>query len=265
MKRKQYAIWLLVFLPLFARAQTQAGATPVFSSGNYYVVHAKLTKKNSGENAAGMRAYVSVPGPYFQMATDVSNEKGELNFVLKDMDQAKQLIFQTGVTNDSGLVFTVAPGYVSKLPLPAGVDSFPVYDTTCFYGYPDKTYILDDYTRFPTMEEVLREFVFEAKSRKSSDNYRLFVLNLPYRIYFDDEPLVLLDGVPVNDPNKIMQLDPLKLQKIEIVARKYYLGTAIYSGIISLFSYTGDLGVYTLPACAMLKEYDVKFNNPGAE
>jgi hypothetical protein len=199
------------------------------------------------------------------MATDVTNDKGELNFVLKDMDQPKQLIFETGVKNDSGFVFSLAPQYVSKLPLPAGVDSFPVYDTTAFYGYPDKTYLLDDYTRFPTMEEVFREFVFEVKPRKSDGGFRLFVLNLPYRIYFEDSPLVLLDGVPVHNADKVMQLDPLKLRKIEIVARKYYLGTAVYSGIISLFSYTGDLGGYALPASAMVKDYDGKFLNPDEE
>jgi hypothetical protein len=240
-------------------AQTQAPAIPVYSAGNFYVVRAVLTNKISGANAAGVRAYISVPGPYFQMATSVSDEKGELNFILKDMDQPKQLIFQTGAKGDSGYVFNLAPQYVRKLPLPTGIDSFPVYDTTSFYGRPDKTYILDDYTRFPTMEEVIREFVFEARARKSDGNFRLFVLNIPYRIYFDEEPLVLLDGVPLYDANKAMQLDPLKLKKIEIVGRKYYYGNEIFPGIISLFSYTGDLGDYTLPAGAMVKDYDGKF------
>jgi hypothetical protein len=260
MKRISYVIWLLIFCPVLANAQTETAAVPVYAAGNFYVVHATLTSKKPSADPAGVRAYLSVPGPYFQMATDVSNEKGELNFILKDMDQAKQLIFQTGDRNDSGFVFTLASQYVSKFGLPAGIDSFPVYDTTSFYGYPDKTYILDDYTRFPTMEEVLREFVFEAKARKIDGNFRLFVLNLPYGIYFDDGPFVLLDGVPVNDVNKMMQLDPLKLKKIEIVARKFYFHDEIFSGIISLFSYTGDLGGYTLPTNAMVKDYDGKFS-----
>lgn len=259
MQRLKYAIWLVMLCPILAKTQLHATAEPVYAAGNFYVVHASLTKKNSGTAVAGVQAYVSVPGPYFQMATAVSNEKGELDFVLKDMDQPKQLIFQTDAPDDSDCVFSLAPQFVSRFPLPAGVDSFPVYDTTSFYGHPDRTYLLDDYTRFPTMEEVIREFVFEAKARKNGSDFRLYVLNLPYRIYFDEAPLILLDGVPVKDVNKVMQLDPLKLKKIEIVGRKYYFGNAIFPGIISFFSYNGDLGGYTLPASAMVKDYDGKF------
>ena len=35
----------------------------------------------------------------------------------------------------------------------------PEIDTSTFYLQPSKTYLLDDYTRFQTLEEVLREYV----------------------------------------------------------------------------------------------------------
>jgi hypothetical protein len=248
-----------LFCPALAIGQKHATAEPVYAAGNYFVVHASLVHKNSDAALSGVQAYVSVPGPYFQMATATSNENGELEFLLKDLDHPNQLIFQAAATSDSDVVFHLDQQYVSRLALPKGVDSFPVYDTTAFYGYPDKTYLLDEYTRFPTMEEVIREFVFEAKARKTGGEFRFYVLNVPYRVYFDDAPLILLDGVPVKDPNKVMELDPLKIRKIDIVGRKYYFGNAIFSGIISLFSYTGDLGGYKLPANAMVKDYDGKF------
>ena len=39
-------------------------------------------------------------------------------------------------------------------------------DTLAFYYEPYKTYLLDNYTRFTTMEEVLREYVVEVNVGK---------------------------------------------------------------------------------------------------
>ena len=44
-------------------------------------------------------------------------------------------------------------------------------DTTSFYGKPDKQYNLDDYTRFQTMEEVMREFIEDVRVRKEGEKY----------------------------------------------------------------------------------------------
>lgn len=247
---------LLICLFMIAAAMAQSDVVPVFSSGNYYQVRAQLTEKSSGRPAAGVGAYVSVPGPWFQFTTATSDSSGMLTFVLKNMDRPAQLIFQTGINADKAYLFELEPDFVKRYPLQAGTDSFPVYDTTRFYGMPDKTYLLDNYTRFPTMEEVFREFVFEVRARKNEAGYRLSVLNVPFRTYFEENPLVLLDGIPIKDMNAVMALDPLKLQKIDIVGHKYYYGSMIFTGIISLFSYKGDLAGYTLPADAMVKDFD---------
>jgi hypothetical protein len=247
---------LFICFSILNAATAQTGVVPVFSSGNYYEVRAQLTEKSSGLPAVGVRAFVSVPGPWFQFNTATSDSSGTLTFVLKNMDRPAQLIFQTGAKADSSYLFHLAPDFVKPHPLPAGTDSFPVYDTTRFYGRPDKTYLLDAYTRFPTMEEVFREFVFEVRARKSGSEFQLSVLDVPFRTYFEENPLVLLDGIPVDDMNKVMALDPLKLQKIEVVGHKYYYGSMVFTGIISLFSYKGDLAGYTLPAGAMLKDFD---------
>ena len=55
----------------------------------------------------------------------------------------------------------------------------PVEDTTPFYGKGDKTYFLDDYTRFATMEEVMREYVTEVLVRRSGSKFHFRVGNAP--------------------------------------------------------------------------------------
>jgi hypothetical protein len=65
---------------------------------------------------------------------------------------------------------------------------------------------------------------------------------------------VLLDGIPIFDVDKLMELDPLKLKKIDVIARKYYLGQLLNYGIVSLFSFDRDLAGYQLPTQALVAE-----------
>ncbi len=112
-----------------------------------------------------------------------------------------------------------------------------------FYGHADHRYLLDDYVRFPTMEEVLREFVSEIMVRVKDDKFTLTVQNTRAnsKVFFQNAPLMLVDGIPAGDPSEIMDLDPLKVQAIEIVSRRYFLGRLSFDGIINVRSYDGDL------------------------
>jgi len=117
----------------------------------------------------------------------------------------------------------------------------PVIDSASFYGKPDERYLLDDYTRFPTMEEVLREYVPGVLVRKKKNKFRLKTLDIPNETAFQDNPLVLLDGVPVFDINKIIAFDPRKVRQLEVMTRRYYLGPSSFQGVVSFTTYHGDL------------------------
>ena len=90
------------------------------------------------------------------------------------------------------------------------------------------------------MEEVLREYVVEVLVRRQKETFRLIMSGgLENRVFLDD-PLTLFNGVPVFDPNKIMQYDPLKIHKIEVVRRRYFYGPAIMNGIVNFVSFQPD-------------------------
>ncbi len=84
----------------------------------------------------------------------------------------------------------------------------PQIDSAAFYGKPSESYLLDAYTRFPAMEEVLREYVPGVAPRKRQGKFRLMVLNLPYKEFFEEPSLVMIDGVPVQDMDKADCLQP---------------------------------------------------------
>ena len=114
-------------------------------------------------------------------------------------------------------------------------------DTSDFYGKPDVVFQLDDYVRFPIMEEVISEIIPQLRVKKNKDEMILQVLNSPYKTFFDQGALILLDGVPVMNAKTIIEADPLTIKSIEIVARKYMQGNTEFDGIVHFKTYRGDL------------------------
>ena len=132
----------------------------------------------------------------------------------------------------------------------------PARDTTSFYGAADRQYKLDDYTRFVTMDEVIREFVENVRVRQQSGKTIFRVRNILFNLFFEDDPLLLIDGLPVFNGAKMIDINPLKIQKIDVVSHRYFLGPSITDGIVSFRSYNGDLGGYQLDPSAVVVQYN---------
>jgi hypothetical protein len=53
-----------------------------------------------------------------------------------------------------------------------------------------------------------------------------------------------------------MNIDPLRIKKIEIVTRKFFLGSVVASGIFALYSYNNDMAGLQLNNRALILEYE---------
>lgn len=254
-----------------------------------HMVEGRVVHKTSGDAGKRMTGFLSVPGKQFAFSNAVSDDKGDIRFVIKDFFGTEELIVQTDFRKDSMYridainpfsedtssvpvtPFDVSENHKNSLVMRSiGVQSQNVFysdsirrfllpqraDTTSFYGSPDKQYSLDDYTRFVTMEEVLREFVAEVRLRKQKDSFRFQVLNAPYKLFFEEDPMILIDGVPVFDINKIVSFDPLKIERIDVVTQRYYHGSIVNHGIVSYKTYEGDLGGFELHPNALVVAYE---------
>lgn len=129
------------------------------------------------------------------------------------------------------------------------------YDSTAFYGKAEFTYYLDDYTRFPVMEEVMREYVPNVWVRKRKNEFHFKIQDNERKIVYEDNPLVLVDGIPVKDINSVVAFDPRKVQKLEVMARRYYLGERMFPGVVSYTTYNGDLAGFNIPASSLVVDY----------
>lgn len=109
-----------------------------------------------------------------------------------------------------------------------------------FFTYAEKRYQLDDFTRFSSMDDVFREIIPEVVVKSRDGNYSLILMNSATGFRFENQPLMLVDGIPVYDSNTIMQYDPSLIKAIDLVTQRYYYGGLQANGIISIETYDGD-------------------------
>jgi len=235
-----------------------------------HIIYAKVTNIKNTMPAADVLAYLSVPGPRVQLYNSKSDSTGIVRFYTKDFYGPNEIVLQTDAKDSIYKIELVDPfsDKISPKSLPAFElsenmksiisdynlsmqvqNSFvseklkqfdaPVIDSNAFFGNPDIQYLLDNYTRFSTMEEVLREYVYEVLVRRQKENFHLVVSDVDNKIFLDD-PLTLINGIPVFDPNKVIKYDPLKVKKIAIVKRKYFYGPSIFNGILNFVTYQPD-------------------------
>jgi hypothetical protein len=260
------------------------------------IITGRVTTEN-GSPAPGILVYLSVAGRRVQLSGCKSDRNGMVHFDMKDFYGPGQIVLQTNTSVDSTYRLEVfSPfseqfssdrlpvlhvgeengGDLQKANLYVGIENayhqkekekwqpFQM-DSLPFYYKASKTYLLDNYTRFTTMEEVLREYVNEVNISRKGKKYHFFTLNAPgfalhdmqpAEIIFYSDPLVLMDGVPVFDLNKVMAYDPLKVRKLEVVTSQYYYGPITADGIVSLTTYKGDLNGFTLNPHDLVMDYD---------
>jgi hypothetical protein len=251
-----------------------------------HFIYGKITGP-SGTPVAGIESYLSAPGKNIQFSVARSNSRGEVRFEMKNLFGDKKLVAQTNLRKDSLFRIKIDNPFsdqfeMRKLPRPGlspalenqllsrsvGMqvqDVFykerserfanPEIDSSAFYGAADESYVLDDYTRFPTMEEVLREYVKGVLVRKTKATYSFHMWDRTYNTISHEDPLILIDGIPVFDVNKAVLFDPLKLKRLDLVTRKYFMGSLTFHGIVSYQSYSGDLPDFRLDPKAVILDY----------
>lgn len=109
-----------------------------------------------------------------------------------------------------------------------------------FRWSPTRSYLLDEYTRFTTMEEVIIEFVLGVRFRKINNQRFLSVINEENTAYATGNTLALLDGIPIVDHEFIFQYDPLLVERIDLYKGQYTFGNNLFEGIIHFTTYNNN-------------------------
>lgn len=252
-----------------------------------HVITGKVFTPTNNAPLVDIKSYLSVPGNPVRFYISGSDPEGNVRFDVRDYYGHNEIVLQADI-NDARL-FRIEgnnpfsekytglqlPGYhlsnstepwLKQHSLGMQVQNtyaaeklsrfdIPNVDTLAFYGVPFKKYWLDDYVRFTTMEEVLREYVPEVAIRRYGGQMHLLVFYFDQDRYFTSDPLILLDGVPVTN-EEIMAYDPLKIRKLEVVPEKYINGEYTFEGVVSFYTYHGELEDFKLNPKTVKLDYE---------
>ena len=115
------------------------------------------------------------------------------------------------------------------------------YDDSAFGTKPYLSYNLDEYRQFFTIREVLIEYVKCVWNRKINGVQRLMV-HAENEVFNNALPtLVLIDGMPVSDIERLLNYDARRIHYINIYNGQYTFGNGVYSGILSFVTRSGRL------------------------
>jgi hypothetical protein len=254
-----------------------------------HLITAKITNAGDGKVAAEVNCFLSFPGSPFGLYVAKSDSNGMVRFDVKNYYGPGEIIVQAGYeTTNRYRIDILTPfageytsGQLSLFSLPKtgennladksiamqvqniyAADSIrrfypPVLaDTFPFYGKAEYDYHLDEYKRFTTMEEVLREYVTPIKVALRNGNLYMSLFDDAAREVYTEQSLVLLDGVPLKNYHKIFLYDPLKVKKIEVVTMKYQLGGILFNGIASFETYLEKFDGFELDPSIIAVDYE---------
>lgn len=113
-------------------------------------------------------------------------------------------------------------------------------NTKAFYKPLEKDYILDAYSRFPTLLETIIEVLKEVYYEKNNNQYKLGVRDYDETIEVSEPTLILVDGIMIQDANELIDLKMDTIYKVSIIQGGYYYGSNIFNGMISFISKNHD-------------------------
>lgn len=249
-----------------------------------HLIYGKVLNRDNSSPLPNVLTYLAWPQKRIQFAQAISNDAGIIRFETNQLKGRQKLFIQPSRADSLARIELTTPFFnefaraIPPLVLSKELtrqlttrsvsmqvlDAFRrtiqtttiLSDSATFYGRAQEEYKLDDYTRFPLMEEVMREYVKGVRVRKREGQFIFKILNTANNTVFDQEPLVLLDGVPLLDVTGIMEFDPLKIKQLDVVTTKYVLGSQTYEGIVSYRTYQGDLAGYPFTPHTIILDYE---------
>jgi hypothetical protein len=136
-----------------------------------------------------------------------------------------------------------------------------------FYGKPDIELLMKDYIVLPVMEEVFFELLPGVFLKNKKSGYEISILDPVTNEIYYKQPLLMIDGVIINDPSVIAGLDPEAVEQIDVIKDKYVVGDCLFYGIINIITKAGNCKNIALPDYAIRgtpRVYDqvISFSSP---
>jgi hypothetical protein len=226
------------------------------------VISGKIVTVKNGKNAENKNVALSIPGRSFEFKITQSDRDGRFVFVLDKALNRSQAVIQV-MENDreeyaivfdqdkkpdySGLMFSAvkldktAEDAISQRTVALQIENayFDVKkdsvlrspDLQPFYHPLEKTYVLDDFTRFPTIKETIIEVVREMYFTRRRDKYEIHLRNTTMNNEQFGQALILVDGLLIQNHDELFSYGAKYIEKVDLINEPYVYGPKTFSGV----------------------------------
>ena len=113
-----------------------------------------------------------------------------------------------------------------------------------FDGGIPETFVLDDYTRFPTFQETLVEILNNAGYRNNANGNDYIRIAQDFdkstEAYNDFPAIVLFDGVYIPNHETVKEFDARTIKAISVIQDQFQLAGKEYQGILAVETFDGN-------------------------
>jgi hypothetical protein len=110
-----------------------------------------------------------------------------------------------------------------------------------FYGKPENSIKMADYIELTSLREIVKEIIPNVYTLKQNGKYDFKLINKYRGQPFENKPLILIDGVPVYDFEKVLSINSKEIEKADIINTRYFFSEYIFDGIVSFITKKGNL------------------------
>lgn len=257
------------------------------------IISGSVLTKTDNRPVANKEVSLTIPGKNYVFKIAKTNSNGRFFFSVSEDYNAEKSIIQLNETKANAINFNLV---LDKKDFELGISDASLlkldpamkdwleersvqmqienayYDTkkdsilnndtdALFYNNLGTLFLLDDYTRFPSVRETFIEVVTLAAIRGSGGSNSRFVVNNEYdpngtANFNDIPPLVLMDGMQILNNNDLINYNSREIKSIRVINKPYRFSPKIFSGIIAVETKKGDF----VPSKD--EEYIVELNLP---
>ena len=110
-----------------------------------------------------------------------------------------------------------------------------------FYGKPENTIKMTDYIELTSVREVVKEIIPNVYTLKQNGRSDFKLINKFRGQPFENKPLILLDGIPIYDIDKVLNINSKEIERIDVINTRYFFSEYVFDGIVSFVTDKGNL------------------------
>ena len=110
-----------------------------------------------------------------------------------------------------------------------------------FYGKPHYSVLLSDYQGLTNFKEVSDNLLPTVKFRKRKDQYSLHLYDPETHFEWEQEALVLLNGLPLSNYSYLEPLGSKKIKRIDVCSSIILYGDLSFFGIVAVYTHGNEI------------------------